>query len=106
MTKRFENVEIDKRYCLICLNDNIRFRSLSEEGLEDLLNELNDENEQLKSENIDLKVRLDICKKPLFSKRQLHQENQHIKHTIKTMMENERTEIGKNTLKQLWEAIQ
>ena len=49
MTKRFENVEIDKKYCLICLNDNIRFRSLSEEGLEDLLNVLNDDNEQLKS---------------------------------------------------------
>ena len=30
----------------------------------------------------------------------------NIKHTIKTMLENERTETGKNTLKQLWEAIQ
>ena len=36
----------------------------------------------------------------------LHEENQHIKHTIKTMMENERTELGKNCLKQLYEAIQ
>ena len=36
----------------------------------------------------------------------LKQENEHIKHTIKTMMENERTELGRSVLKQLWEAIQ
>ena len=44
----------------------------------------------------------DLCQ--LMNK--LNEENQHIKHTIRTMMENERTEIGKNTLRQLWEAIQ
>ena len=33
-------------------------------------------------------------------------ENRHIKQTIKDMIENERTDIGKNTLKQLYEAIQ
>ena len=33
-------------------------------------------------------------------------ENEHIKQTIKTMMENERTHLGKNVLRQLWEAIQ
>ncbi len=33
-------------------------------------------------------------------------KNQDIKNTIKTMMENERTHIGHNVLKQLWEAIQ
>ena len=36
---------------------------------------------------------------------ELAEENQHIKHTIKTMMENERTELGRSVLKQLWEAI-
>ena len=36
----------------------------------------------------------------------LLEENEHIKHTIKTMMENERTELGRSVLKQLWEAIQ
>ena len=34
------------------------------------------------------------------------QENQRIKRIIKDMMENERTEIGKSVLNQLWEAIQ
>ena len=37
---------------------------------------------------------------------ELAEENQHIKQTIKTMMENERTELGRSVLKQLWEAIQ
>ena len=51
---------------------------------------------------------------------ELSEENEQLKHykeaygdeivtiktTIKTMMENERTEIGKSVLKQLWEAIQ
>ena len=29
-----------------------------------------------------------------------------IKHTIKTMMENERTDMGRSVLQQLWQAIQ
>ena len=37
---------------------------------------------------------------------ELHEENEHIKHTIKTMMKTERTELGRSVLKQLWEAIQ
>ena len=37
---------------------------------------------------------------------ELEKENIDIKTLIKTMMENERTHIGYNTLKQLWEAIQ
>lgn len=36
----------------------------------------------------------------------LFDEKEHIKHTIKTMMETERTELGKSVLKQLYEAIQ
>ena len=36
----------------------------------------------------------------------LRKENEHIKQTIKTMLENERTELGKSVLKQLYEAIQ
>ena len=36
----------------------------------------------------------------------LSEENEHIKHTIQTMLKNERTHIGRNTLQQLWEAIQ
>ena len=36
----------------------------------------------------------------------LHEENTHIKTTIQTMKNNERTQIGQSVLKQLWEAIQ
>ena len=54
-----------------------------------LLNELNDENTELKHYN-----------------EAYADEIVNIKHTIKTMLKNERTEIGKSTLKQLWEAIQ
>ena len=37
---------------------------------------------------------------------ELNDENTHIKNTIKEMYNNERTELGKSTLKQLLEAIQ
>ena len=33
-------------------------------------------------------------------------QNKHTTTTIKTMMENERTELGRSVLRQLWEAIQ
>lgn len=46
--KRFTNVEIEDYYNLICVNDGDTFHSYSEKGLEDLLNELSDENRQLK----------------------------------------------------------
>ena len=36
----------------------------------------------------------------------LSEENEHIKQTIKDMLENERTELGKMTLRQLWRQIQ
>ena len=48
--KRFTNVEVDDYYNLICVNDGDTFHSYSEKALEDLLNELSDENRQLKSE--------------------------------------------------------
>ena len=51
-------------------------------SLLDLLNKLNDENKETKK------------------------ENQYIKNTIKDMLDNERTEIGKSVLKQLMEVIQ
>ena len=37
---------------------------------------------------------------------ELNDENTHIKNTITEMYNNERTELGKSTLKQLLEAIQ
>ena len=36
----------------------------------------------------------------------LHEENTHIKNTIKEMYNNERTALGRSVLKQLLEAIQ
>lgn len=36
---------------------------------------------------------------------ELNDENNHIKHLIKTMMENERTTLGKNVLYQLWSNV-
>ena len=69
------------------------------------VNRLNKQEEKIKE--------LTICQKPLFSRRQLHEENQtlrkenkRIKQSIRDAMESERTMIGKNTLKQLLEAIE
>ena len=71
----------------------------------ELLNELHEENMNLRNEK--------ECDKQVFTKKRLHEllqqtrkENEHIKHTIKTMMENERTELGQSVLRQLYEAIQ
>ena len=36
----------------------------------------------------------------------LNEENEHIKQTIKDMINTERTELGKMTLRQLWRQIQ
>jgi uncharacterized protein (UPF0335 family) len=38
--------------------------------------------------------------------KELKEENQHIKNTIKEAYNNERTQLGKSVLKQLMEAIQ
>ena len=102
-------------------------------SVRDLLNELNDENNELRQEL--------NCEKPLFTKKRLHQENQElteeneqlkltintltcdntkmkkvlnitkkeneqIKHLIKEAYHNERTKLGQSVLKQLLEAIQ
>ena len=78
----------------------------SDENIEvlcDRLNWLVEENEQLQIDKKnwyrnDSKIRVELHK--------LEKENEHIKHTIKTMMETERTELGQSVLRQLWEAIQ
>ena len=66
--KRFTNVEVDDYYHnLICVNDGDTFHSYSEKGLEDLLNELSDENRQLKqfknnvAEVINSKMEDNVC---------------------------------------------
>ena len=69
----------------------------------DLLNDLTEENEQLKStintlthDNTKMKKLLNTTKN----------ENEQIKHHIKEAYETERTALGKSVLKQLLEAIQ
>ena len=73
-TKRFKRLcsSIDYYYCLDKENDD---KGLTEADMLDMLNELSDENKQ-------------------------------IKHIIKEAYNNERTQIGKNVLKQLMEAIE
>jgi regulator of replication initiation timing len=69
-----------------------------------------EENTHLKLENEQLKdiidqLRTDNTKQ----KKQLNEtmkQNKHTTTTIKTMMENERTELGRSVLRQLWSAIQ
>ena len=64
---------------------------------------LEKENEQLKEQIADLENSFDICK---HYKETYGDEIVHIKTTIKTMMETERTELGRSVLKQLWEQLQ
>ena len=100
-----------KRFTLIECNGNIEdgcTQNVYDGGedvfeLLDLLNSLNDENEQLKSDVYDWKASAEDYLK---LGKSLKKENEQLKHTIKTMMENERTELGKSVLKQLYEAIQ
>ena len=66
------------------------------------LNEVWEENEQLKEQNADWETAFDNCK---HYKEAYGTEIVKIKQTIKDMMENERTELGRSVLKQLWEAI-
>jgi DUF438 domain-containing protein len=103
MTKRFtlfEDLDIkDKATGKIyppCLD-----KGLSE--LVDLLNQLNDENEQLKTTIQQLRTDNTKQKKLLNT---TMKENEHIKQTIKDMINTERTELGKMTLRQLWRQIQ
>jgi hypothetical protein len=62
---------------------------------------------RLKRKNKELKFQLKECREnKLYSRRKLEEENTHIKNTITEMYNNERTELGKSTLKQLLETIQ
>ena len=63
---------------------------------------LEEENEQLKEQNADWETAFDNCK---HYKEAYGTEIVKIKQTIKDMMENERTELGKMTLRQLWRQI-
>ena len=68
-----------------------------------ILNEVNDENKQLKNKLQTYKTSNSLLKATMDRHRT---ENQQIRDTIKEMYNNERTELGKSTLKQLLETIQ
>ena len=78
-------------------------RVLSNEQVLKILNQLVDENEQLKTTIQQLRTDNTKQKKKLNT---AMKENEHIKQTIKDMIESERTEIGKMTLRHLWRQIQ
>lgn len=65
--------------------------------------ELERENEQLKKQIQQLRTDNTKQKKLLNT---TIKQNRHTTTTIQTMMENERTELGRSVLRQLWEAIQ
>ena len=115
-----ECIDDAKEEIFIDFNDRIDFYKLC-----GLLNELNEENNELRQEL--------NCEKPLFTKKRLHQENQQLKSTINTLThdntkmkkvlnttkkenehikqvineayDNERTDLGRSVLKQLIENI-
>ena len=67
------------------------------------LTKLNNENEQLKTTIQQLRTDNTKQKKLLNT---TMKENEHIKQTIKDMINTERTELGKMTLRHLWRQIQ
>ena len=79
-------------------------------ALVDLLNQLNEENEQLKQRiNVlddQITAQAIVIESYQNRNQKLFDEKEHIKHTIKTMIETERTELGQSVLKQLWEQIE
>ena len=81
----------------------VGFVNCDEDVFLELINQLSDENEQLK-EIIDQLRTDNTQQKKLLNKTM--KQNHHTKTTIQTMMDTERTELGKSVLKQLWEAIQ
>ena len=72
------------------------------EVIVDLLNELNDENKQLKNKLQTYKTTNSLLKATMDRHRT---ENQQIRDTINEMYNNERTMMGKSVLKQLMEQI-
>ena len=73
------------------------------EVIVDLLNELNDENKQLKNKLQTYKTTNSLLKATMDRHRT---ENQQIRDTINEMYNNERTMMGKSVLKQLMEQIE
>jgi DNA anti-recombination protein RmuC len=94
-----------KRYLSFVLDDyaNGSDRLMTIREVIPRLNELYEENEQLKTQLQTYKTGSALLKATMDRHRT---ENQQIRDTIKEMYNNERTELGKSTLKQLLEVIQ
>ena len=105
MTKRFTG-EFDKQYSGVHYNGE----QLTNFEVVDLLNNLSEDNEYLEKRFKEEEWHYDHIDEDRDAWRhkcqELEKENEQIKHLIKEAYNNERTHIGKNTLKQLMEAIQ
>ena len=105
----FTDNQTQKVYSEYNLDEVVDLLNEQDTELTKLANQLNvadDTINDLINEHAQLKLELSVCEKPLFSKRQLHQENQQIKQSIYEAYRNERTQLGRSVLKQLLEAIQ
>ena len=107
--KRFKLGYVCGDYGLIDNDKWIDLHSMSENSEKNIqicinkMNELAEENKQLKT--IIQQLRTDNTKQKKLLNTTM-KENEHIKTTIKDMINTERTEIGKMTLRQLWRQIQ
>jgi len=90
-----------KLYGTVCTDITFIAKQLNDAN--ETILRLEKENEQLKSELQDKRLGINLFNA---ENTLLMEENEHIKQTIKDMMENERTELGRSVLNQLWEAIQ
>lgn len=127
MTEKYWNI-IDEEFisytggnAIIISNGDFKFAIWEiKEDVQKICNKLNewvDENKALKKEKkgfescshnwgILYDEAKNVVKELDKENKELKNENQYIKNTIKEMLDNERTEIGKSVLKQLWEVIQ
>ena len=125
MAERFRVFKVDNMYGVS--DDSAQYTvaydtsKLIMDNLCDLLNRLNTENQQCKEYNAILYANgMNNDRQCLKQIKELEEENhrlnetrdelihenRNIKNTIQTMLINERTELGRSVLKQLWEAIQ
>ena len=98
MTAKRFTVDSDGKYW-----DTVSNKYVTIDHLFYLVEKLEKENEQLKTTIQQLRTDNTKQKKLLNT---TMKENEHIKQTIKDMINTERTEIGKMTLRQLWRQIQ
>ena len=102
-TQRFEKHNKD------LTEENGQLRTKNNAYIQDI-EVFKEENTHLKLENEQLKTTIQQLRTDNTKQKKLlnttMKENEHIKQTIKDMINTERTEIGKMTLRQLWRQIQ